>query len=120
MVHKSGQFAEQPAFATLAAWRKEPLPRPPPLASRLELLKPSATASFHQRVVDLRTQGVDVLGFGVGEPDFDTPSHILEAAQRALFSGATRYTSVRGIAPLRRAIARDSAARRGGITHDEA
>jgi aspartate aminotransferase len=91
----------------------------PPLASRLELLKPSATASFHQRVVDLRTQGVDVLGFGVGEPDFDTPRHILEAAQRALFAGATRYTSVRGIAPLRRAIARDSAARRGGMRHDE-
>ncbi|MDB4973596.1 MAG: hypothetical protein JWN48_1937 [Myxococcaceae bacterium] len=61
-----------------------------------------------------------MLGFGVGEPDFDTPSHILEAAQRALFSGATRYTSVRGIAPLRRAIARDSAERRGGITHTEA
>jgi aspartate aminotransferase len=91
----------------------------PSLAARLELLKPSATASFHQRVVDLRTQGVDVLGFGVGEPDFDTPSHILEAAKRALDSGATRYTSVRGIAPLRRAIARDSAARRGGIQHDE-
>jgi aspartate aminotransferase len=91
----------------------------PPLAARLELLKPSATASFHQRVVDLRTQGVDVLGFGVGEPDFDTLSHILEAAQRALLTGATRYTSVRGIAPLRRAIARDSAARRGGVSHDE-
>lgn len=92
----------------------------PPLASRLELLKPSATATFHQRVVDLRTQGVDVLGFGVGEPDFATPSHILEAAQHALFTGATRYTSVRGLAPLRRAIARDSARRRGGVSHDEA
>jgi aspartate aminotransferase len=91
----------------------------PPLAARLELLKPSATASFHQRVVDLRTRGVDVLGFGVGEPDFETPSHILEAAKHALSNGATRYTSVRGIAPLRRAIARDSAARRGGVQHDE-
>ena len=47
------------------------------------------------------------------------PRHILEAAKRALIQGATRYTSVRGIAPLRRAIARDSAARRGGIQHDE-
>jgi aspartate aminotransferase len=92
----------------------------PPLAARLGLLKPSATASFHQKVVDLRSRGVDVLGFGVGEPDFDTPPHIREAAKAALDQGATRYTSVRGIAPLRRAIARDSAARRGGIAHDEA
>jgi len=64
-------------------------------------------------------RGVDVLGFGVGEPDFATPAHIREATKRALDDGATRYTSVRGIAPLRRAIARDSAARRGGITHAE-
>lgn len=61
-----------------------------------------------------------MLGFGVGEPDFETPRHILEATQHALFTGATRYTSVRGIAPLRRAIARDSALRRGGVSHDEA
>lgn len=92
----------------------------PSLAQRLSLLKPSATASFHQKVVDLRSRGVEVLGFGVGEPDFDTPTHILEAAKRALDQGATRYTSVRGIAPLRRAIADDSAARRGGVRHDEA
>ncbi len=92
----------------------------PPLAARLELLKPSATASFHQRALDLRARGVEVLGFGVGEPDFATPAHILAAAKRALDEGATRYTSVRGIAPLRRAIARDSAARRGGVRHDEA
>lgn len=94
--------------------RAEPLP----LSSRLELLKPSATASFHQKVVDLRAAGVDVLGFGVGEPDFATPTHIIEAAKRALDDGATRYTSVRGIAPLRRAIARDSAARRS-VAHRE-
>lgn len=84
------------------------------------MLKPSATASFHQKVVDLRSRGVDVLGFGVGEPDFDTPVHIRDAAKRALDEGATRYTSVAGIAPLRRAIAKDSAARRGGLSHDEA
>jgi aspartate aminotransferase len=89
------------------------------LAERLSLVKPSATNALHQRVVDLRTQGVEVLGFGVGEPDFDTPAHILEAAKQALDTGATRYTSVRGMAPLRRAIARDSAARRGGVLHDE-
>ncbi|HEY6881100.1 MAG TPA: pyridoxal phosphate-dependent aminotransferase [Polyangiales bacterium] len=82
-------------------------------------MKPSATAAFLQKVVDLRARGVEVLGFGVGEPDFPTPAHIVEATDAALRAGATRYTSVRGIAPLRRAIARDSAARRGGISHDE-
>ncbi len=58
-----------------------------------------------------------MIGFGVGEPDFDTPAHILEATQRALVDGHTRYTSVRGIAPLREAICEDSAARRGGVRH---
>lgn len=97
------------------------MPTPAPaLAARLSLLKPSATASFHQKVVDLRARGVEVLGFGVGEPDFDTPPHILEAAKAALDAGATRYTSVRGTVELRRAIARDSAARRGGVAHDPA
>jgi aspartate aminotransferase len=91
-----------------------------PLAARLSAIKPSATAGFHQRYLDLTARGVNVLGFGVGEPDFATPAHVLSAAKRALDEGATRYTSVRGIAPLRRAIARDSAARRGGVTHAEA
>ncbi|HEX5660736.1 MAG TPA: pyridoxal phosphate-dependent aminotransferase [Polyangiales bacterium] len=82
-------------------------------------MKPSATAGFLQKVVDLRARGVEVLGFGVGEPDFPTPAHIVEATTRAMVAGNTRYTSVRGVAPLRRAIARDSSARRGGITHEE-
>ena len=80
-------------------------------------MKPSATASFSQRAQDLRARGVDVLPFGVGEPDFATPSHVLEAAKQALDGGATRYTSVRGILPLREAICRDSAILRGGTTH---
>lgn len=67
--------------------------------------------------MDLRAQGAPVLAFGVGEPDFDTPAHVIAAAQRALSEGATRYTSVRGILPLREAICRDSAARRGGVQH---
>jgi aspartate aminotransferase len=86
----------------------------------LQQLKPSATATFLQKVVDLRARGVDVLGFGVGEPDFPTPEHIVRATSEAMQAGGTRYTSVRGIAPLRRAIARDSAARRGGFAHEEA
>ncbi|MFT3927339.1 MAG: pyridoxal phosphate-dependent aminotransferase [Myxococcales bacterium] len=80
-------------------------------------MKPSATASFSQRAQDLRARGVDVLPFGVGEPDFATPTHVLEAAKRALDDGATRYTSVRGILSLREAICRDSEILRGGIRH---
>jgi aspartate aminotransferase len=90
---------------------------PPALASRLSVVKPSATARLFQKTLDLRARGLPVLGFGVGEPDFDTPRHIIEAAQRALAEGATRYTSVRGILPLREAICDDSAARRGGVRH---
>ncbi len=58
-----------------------------------------------------------MLAFGVGEPDFDTPPHVIEAAQRALADGATRYTSVRGLLSLREAICDDSALRRGGVRH---
>jgi aspartate aminotransferase len=87
------------------------------LATRLDTLRPSATASLFQKAADLGGRGVEVLPFGVGEPDFDTPVHILEAAKRALDAGATRYTSVRGIAPLREAICRDSSDRRGAVEH---
>ena len=90
------------------------------LAARLANLKPSATASFFQKSADLSAQGVAVLPFGVGEPDFDTPEHIREAAKQALDRGETRYTSVRGILPLRQAICDDSAQRRGGMRHTEA
>lgn len=91
--------------------------RSPRLSARLATIKPSATASFSQRVSDLSARGIAALPFGVGEPDFDTPRHVLEAAKRALDEGATRYTNVRGIAPLREAICQDSAERRGGVLH---
>lgn len=90
---------------------------PFPLAARLTLVKPSATASFSQRAQDLRARGADVLFFGVGEPDFPPPAHVLEATKRALDAGATRYTSVRGILPLREAICRDSANLRPGTSY---
>ena len=88
-----------------------------PLAARLSTVKPSATTSFSQRAQDLRARGVDVLPFGVGEPDFATPEHVLAAAKTALDGGATRYTSVRGLLSLREAICRDSAILRGGVKH---
>jgi len=69
------------------------------------------------RAAALRASGVDVLSFGLGEPDFDTPEPIRAAAKAALDKGATRYTKTRGIAPLRQAIAADSLRRRG-VAHD--
>jgi aspartate aminotransferase len=85
----------------------------PSLASRLSVIKPSATIAISDRAAALRAQGVDVISFGVGEPDFPTPSHIREAAKQAIDAGATRYTRVRGIAPLIKAIADDCEKRRG-------
>lgn len=114
--HRAYDLPRRARSATLA------LVNPPfiRLAARLDTLKPSATASFFQKSADLIAQGVAVLPFGVGEPDFETPVHIREAAKRALDEGETRYTSVRGILPLRQAICDDSANRRGGIRHTAA
>jgi aspartate aminotransferase len=89
----------------------------PRLASRLDTLKPSATASFFQKAAELQARGIEILPFGVGEPDFATPQHVCEATAKALSEGRTRYTSVRGISALREAICADSARRRGGVGH---
>lgn len=83
------------------------------LAARMRNSAPSATAQVFSRAAELRAQGVDLVSFAVGEPDFDTPPHIVAAAKHALDSGATRYTTVAGIAQLRQAIVGDSLARRG-------
>ena len=89
-----------------------------PVAQRLSAVKPSATVAVAQRARELKAQGIDVLSFSVGEPDFDTPVHIREAAKKAIDSGATRYTAVRGIVELREAICEASAKRRAGVTYD--
>lgn len=91
-----------------------------PVAQRLSAVKPSATVAVAQRARELKAQGIDVLSFSVGEPDFDTPTHIRDAAKRAIDGGATRYTAARGIVELRNAICKASAERRGGISHDPA
>ncbi len=90
-----------------------------PLASRLSAIRPSATIAIADRAAALRAAGVDVISFGLGEPDFPTPIHIREAAKAAIDSGATRYTKVRGIGPLLQAIARDCEQRRGVRPKDE-
>ena len=89
-----------------------------PVAQRLSAVKPSATVAVAQRARELKAQGIDVLSFSVGEPDFDTPEYIREAAKKAIDDGATRYTAARGTIELREAICAASAKRRSGITYD--
>ena len=89
-----------------------------PVAERLSAVKPSATVAVAQRARELKAQGIDVLSFSVGEPDFDTPEHVREAAKKAIDSGATRYTTARGTVELREAICEASAKRRSGVTYD--
>ncbi|GAB4209245.1 MAG: pyridoxal phosphate-dependent aminotransferase [Sandaracinaceae bacterium] len=88
---------------------------PRSLASRLSAIQPSATIAISDRAAALRAQGVDVLSFGLGEPDFPTPAHVRDAAKAAIDQGHTRYTRVRGVPALLTAIA-DDATRRRGVT----
>ena len=74
------------------------------LAERTKLIKPSVTLAIAAKAGKLRAEGVDVVNFSAGEPDFDTPEHIKAAAIDALRKGLTKYTDVKGIEPLREAI----------------
>jgi len=69
-------------------------------------LKPSATLAISAKEKELKAQGVDVVGFGAGEPDFPTPEHIREAAKRSLDRCETFYTPVGGTSELKKAVAR--------------
>ncbi|HWA02195.1 MAG TPA: pyridoxal phosphate-dependent aminotransferase [Rhizomicrobium sp.] len=75
------------------------------LSESLNRIKPSPTIAATQKARDLSAAGRDVIGLGVGEPDFDTPNNIKEAAIAAIRRGETKYTAVEGIPELRRAIA---------------
>ena len=75
------------------------------IASRLDPIKPSITLAVTAKAGRLKAEGVDVVSFGAGEPDFDTPDHIKEAARHSLEKGVGKYTEVGGIASLRKAIA---------------
>jgi aspartate aminotransferase len=77
------------------------------ISQRLAPIKPSITLAVTARAAKLRADGVDVIGFGAGEPDFDTPVHIKDAAKRALDAGDTKYTAVAGTIALRKAIAKE-------------
>ena len=74
------------------------------LAQRVGRVRPSPTLAVTARAAALRAAGRDVIGLGAGEPDFDTPEHIKEAAVRALREGLTRYTPVDGLPALKEAV----------------
>jgi aspartate aminotransferase len=75
------------------------------LSQRVQRIKPSPTLAITARAARLRAEGKDIIGFGAGEPDFDTPEPVKQAAIEAIRKGFTKYTAVAGIAPLRQAIA---------------
>jgi aspartate aminotransferase len=74
------------------------------LADRLKTLAPSSTLAVQAKARELRARGVDVISFGAGEPDFDTPQRIKDAAAQAMQRGQTKYTEVGGVAELRDAV----------------
>jgi aspartate aminotransferase len=73
-------------------------------ANRLNVIEPSPTLAITAKANALKAEGKDVVGFGAGEPDFDTPDHIKEAAYKAIREGKTKYTPVPGIPSLKDAI----------------
>jgi aspartate aminotransferase len=77
----------------------------PFLATRLARIKPSPTMAVTTKAQELKAAGRDVIGLGAGEPDFDTPEHIKQAAIDAMRKGLTKYTPVNGVPELRKAIA---------------
>jgi aspartate aminotransferase len=76
----------------------------PFLSATLDRVKPSPTIAVTTRAQELLAEGRDVIGLGAGEPDFDTPQNIKDAALRAIAAGKTKYTAVDGIPELKRAI----------------
>ena len=74
------------------------------ISDSLKRIKPSPTIAVTQNARELRAAGKDVIGLGAGEPDFDTPDNIKEAAIKAIKDGDTKYTSVDGTSDLKKAI----------------
>jgi aspartate aminotransferase len=77
------------------------------ISERLARIKPSATLAVNAKALELKAQGREVISLAVGEPDFPTPPHVIEAAKAALDQGKTRYTPVPGVPELRKAFAKD-------------
>ncbi len=86
------------------------------IAQRAASLTPSITLAIDSKAKQMKAEGIDVVGFGVGEPDFDTPQHIKDAAIKALNEGFTKYTPAAGIPELRQAVA-DKFKRENGLNY---
>ena len=86
------------------------------ISQRAASLAPSLTLAIDSKAKAMKAEGLDVVGFGAGEPDFDTPQHIKDAAIAALNAGFTKYTPSSGIPELRQAIA-DKFQRENGLTY---
>ena len=86
------------------------------LSDTLARVKPSPTIAVSTKAAELKAQGRDVIGLGAGEPDFDTPQNIKDAAKRAIDQGKTKYTAVDGIPELTKAIA-DKFKRENGLDY---
>src|SRR5512146_1421787 len=85
------------------------------ISRRAASLSPSLTLAIDSKAKAMKAEGLDVVGFGAGEPDFDTPQHIKDAAAKALAAGFTKYTPAAGIPELRKAIA-EKHQRENGLT----
>lgn len=86
------------------------------LSDRLSRIKPSPTIAMTTRAAELRAKGRDIISLSAGEPDFDTPVHVRDAAKAAIDAGHTRYTAVDGTPSLKRAIS-DKFARENGLDY---
>src|SRR5688572_4538468 len=86
------------------------------ITERAASLSPSLTLAIDSKAKQMKADGIDVIGFGAGEPDFDTPAHIKEAAIKALNEGFTKYTPAAGIPELRQGIA-DKHKRENGLSY---
>lgn len=74
------------------------------LANRVKTLTPSATLAITAKAKELKSQGIDVIGLGAGEPDFNTPKNILDAAAKSMYDGHTKYTPAGGLPALKQVI----------------
>ncbi|MFT4691470.1 MAG: pyridoxal phosphate-dependent aminotransferase [Verrucomicrobiia bacterium] len=86
------------------------------ISDRAKSLTPSVTLAIDSKAKELKAAGVDVVGFGTGQPDFDTPDFIKDAAKKALDDGFTKYTAAAGMPELRQAIA-DKFKRENGLDY---
>lgn len=89
------------------------------LSRRIQRIEPSATLAISAKAARMRARGADVISFGAGEPDFDTPEPIAEAAKAAIDAGKTRYLPSAGLDELREAIAADYQRRSRQVTPEQ-